>query len=159
MGMKLRLWLGVTLLVLVSGFVRADLLPVARNLDADAAQAAAREVPIVVMFSSDECPYCDLIARYYLGPLAADPASGERAMIRMVKNDATPIVDFTGAHTSHAEFAARQGVRLVPTLRFFSSSGERLADDLVGVGLEDFYLAYLDQRLDQARSALGLPGR
>ena len=45
------------------------------------------------------------------------------------------------------------------TLRFFSSSGEVLADDLVGVGVEDYYLAYLDQRLEQAQSALGRAGR
>jgi thioredoxin-related protein len=152
--MKLGLCVGVMLAISVLDIARAELLPIAHDLDSDAAQAAAREVPIVIMFSSDECPYCDLIARYYLGPLAADPATAERAVIRMVKDDATPIVDFAGVRMSHAEFSARQGVQLVPTLRFFSSAGERLADDLVGVGVEDFYLAYLYQRLDQAHTAL-----
>lgn len=138
----------------VIGVADAQLLPVARDLDSDAKQAGARGVPVVIMFSSDECPYCDLIARYYLGPLAADPASADTAVIRMVKDDATPLVDFAGSRTNHAEFSARQGVRLVPTLRFFSGTGERLAEDLVGVGVEDYYLAYVQQRLDQAQAAM-----
>lgn len=152
--MKLGLCAGVMLAISVLGTAHAELLPVAQDLDSDAAEAAARRVPIIIMFSSDECPYCDLIARYYLGPLAVDPATAELAVIRMVKDDATTIVDFAGARMSHAEFSSRQGVQLVPTLRFFSSAGERLVDDLVGVGVEDFYLAYLYQRLDQAHAAL-----
>ena len=156
--MKRRVWLVVALAVAMVGIVDAQLLPVARDLDSDAEQATARGVPIVVMFSSDECPYCDLIARYYLAPLAADPATAGTAVIRMIKDDATPLVDFTGKRTNHAEFSARQGVRLVPTLRFFSAAGERLAEDLVGVGLEDYYLAYLQQRLDQAQAAMPAAG-
>jgi len=44
-------------------------------------------------------------------------------------------------------------VRLAPTVLFLGPQGE-VADRLVGYGSPDFFGAYLEQRIAQARSAL-----
>ena len=131
----------------------------ARDLQGAARQAAAAGLPLVVMFSHNDCPYCELVERYYLGPLASDPAPDQQALFRIVRGDDTRLMDLAGQSLSHAEFSAREGVRLVPTVRFYSAAGQQVAEELVGVGVEDFYLAYLIARLAQARAAVQAPPR
>ena len=45
-------------------------------------------------------------------------------------------------------------MHVLPTLDFYGPGGERLAQPLVGLTVPDFYLAYLDARLDDARKRL-----
>jgi hypothetical protein len=52
-----------------------------------------------------------------------------------------------------ADIARKLGVRISPTVSFHGPAGE-LADRLVGYPSRDFYSAYLDERLEQARRKL-----
>lgn len=132
----------------------AGLTP-ATDLAADAERAARENQPLVVMFSSDACPYCQTVLRY-LTPLAEDPKYRNRVPVRLVEthDGDRELVDFDGQRRSHAGFAHAQGVDFVPVVRFFGPKGVRLAPDLVGLGLEDFYLPYLLNRIDAARAKL-----
>jgi thioredoxin-related protein len=62
--------------------------------------------------------------------------------------------DFTGAARSHDEMARQWGITIAPTVLFFGRRGAEVAERLVGSYLPDFYGAYLDERLQQARAAL-----
>jgi len=132
----------------------AELTPAA-DLAADAARSVRDQQPVVVMFSSDGCPYCRVVTRY-LELLASDPLYSSRAQVRLVEtgDSSRQMVDFTGRRLSHAGFARSQGVGLVPVVRFFGPGGERLAPDLVGLGVEDFYLTYLLDKVNAARAKL-----
>ena len=50
-------------------------------------------------------------------------------------------------------FFTEGAVRLAPTVLFLGPEGE-VAERLIGYGSPDFFGAYLDQRLAQARAAL-----
>jgi len=142
-------------LLLWTSFASAAQLTPATDLAADAARSVRERQPLVVMFSSDGCPYCQTVAGY-LEALAHDPAYRGRAQVRLVEtgDSSQELVDFDGQHLSHARFASSQGVGFVPVVRFFGPGGERLAPDLVGLGVEDFYLPYLLEKVDRARSKL-----
>jgi hypothetical protein len=43
---------------------------------------------------------------------------------------------------------------MAPTLLFFGPGGREVAERMEGAYLPDFYRAYLEQRLDQARAKL-----
>ena len=58
-----------------------------------------------------------------------------------------------GAAASGADLADRLGVRVTPTVVFLGPRGE-LADRLIGYSSRDFYGAYLDERIELARTAL-----
>jgi hypothetical protein len=78
----------------------------------------------------------------------------------MVEVDITsgaPLVDFAGHGTTQAAFARAAHVRLVPTIAFVGAGGKALAEPLIGLTLPDFYLAYLERRIDQARALISPP--
>ncbi len=128
----------------------------AHDLAADGRQAAESKTPIVVMFSADHCPYCEQVRRDYIDPLPDHPRFGRRVMVRIVTTDSDfTLTDFNGVETTHTHFARDQGVALVPTVRFYGVNGERLAPDLVGAMLPDFYLDYLEGAIKQAARKLG----
>ena len=141
----------------------AAALPGTRSLSLLIGQAAARGEPVVVMFSRADCVWCEALRRDQLSHLAkAAPARG----VKVVEFDIGDTRSFSpgpskdagpGAAGSGADLAGRLGVRLAPTVVFLGPRGE-LADRLVGYASRDFYGAYLDERIEQARAALRAGG-
>ncbi len=137
-------------------------LPGTRALGPLLSQASALGEPVVVMFSRVGCVWCEALRREQLSPLAK--TAGERH-IRVVEVDVDDRREFLpgsaskagpGAAASGADLAGRLKVRLTPTVVFLGPRGE-LADRLVGYPSRDFYGAYLDERIEQARTALRGP--
>jgi thioredoxin-related protein len=127
----------------------------ASDLARAAREAQAAHVPLVVFYTQPGCPYCERARLDYLEPMIADPAARDR--LRVVEVDITssaPLVDFAGRRTTQAAFAGSARVHLVPYLAFVGAGGEALAEPLVGLTLPDFYLTYLERRIDQARERL-----
>jgi len=130
----------------------------ASDLAREARAAQVAHAPLLVFYTQPDCSYCERARRDYLEPMLADPA--QRGRLRVVEVDiasAAPLVDFAGHRTTQAAFAASRHVRVVPTIAFFGAGGERLAEPLVGLTLPDFYLTYLERRVDQARALISPP--
>ena len=91
-------------------------------------------------------------------PTAFAPKSGKRLVIREIGQDRdTPLTDFQGQPTTHAAFAAREKIKLVPVVAFYGPNGRKLAEPIVGARLPDFYQSYLDDAIDQASRQLKTP--
>ena len=131
----------------------SNALTEARDLAADGRLAAARGVPLVVLYSRDGCRWCEKLRREHLLPLSRDPAAP--AVVRELHMDrATPLVDFTGRRTTSADFSIQMGARFAPTVMFHGPDGTILADSIVGFRLADFYGAYLDRAIKESRGRL-----
>jgi thioredoxin-related protein len=125
-----------------------------------AAESFAAGRPMVVMFSLRGCPWCDALRReHFTGLIAAQQRLGILAVeIDMTDSHAfaspqqTPTPASLRAD-SPRELSRHYRVRLAPTVLFLGPDGE-VAERLVGYGSPDFFGAYLDQRIAQARSAL-----
>ena len=73
----------------------------AKNLQADAQLAAKQRVPILVLFSSPGCHYCERVKAEYLGLMHKDPAYRKQVIIREVTmGDPKPLIDFNGTPTT-----------------------------------------------------------
>lgn len=127
---------------------------------AQASFAAGR--PLVVMFSLRGCPWCDALRREHFAALMAAQASLGVFAIEIDLTDARPFVAARATDTEPAqslkadsprELGRLHRVRLAPTVLFLGPEGE-VAERLIGYGSPDFFGAYLDQRLAQARAAL-----
>ncbi len=121
----------------------------AGDLGREARDAAAQGKVLVVLFGTASCPWCAKVRRNYLAPLTRNPA----AAIVIVEIDpevTLPLNDFAGRATDHRSFARSERVRLVPTLVIYGPNGEQLAQPLVGMSSDDFYGAYLEERLAEA---------
>jgi thioredoxin-related protein len=137
--------------VVLSGPARAaDGLVAAKDFQADARVATQRRIPLLVVFTSPGCGYCDRVKREYLVPMHKDPAYRDRVIIRELSVDAgLPLVDFAGARTTQAAFAASQKVFMVPTVKVYDARGNAVGDPLVGLLSPDYYFGYLEAAIDE----------
>jgi thioredoxin-related protein len=129
-------------------------LPFAIDLRSDAAEAARRGVPVLLMVSLPGCPYCNAVRRSYLLPMERNPV--KRAIVRQIDlNDTRMVRDFDGALRSQDAIARARGVRAAPVVFILGPEGRALASPLEGMLLPDFYGAYLDDAIARGAAALG----
>ncbi len=135
--------------------LHAAVVPQVQDLRADARDAAARGLPILLMFASDTCTYCMQLENDYLKPMLASGEYADRLLLRKVLiRDTRTITDFDGATVEAGELARRYRVDFVPTLVFVDAQGRELAERLVGLSSTDFYWGYLLQGIDTAHKQL-----
>ncbi len=133
------------------------------DLPEAAGQAFAAGRPLVLMFSLRGCPWCDALRREHFTTLVA---SQDRLGVVALEIDLADSQAFSSAPTapqpvrpasllanSPRELGRLHKVRLAPTVLFLGPNGE-VAERLVGYGSPDFFGAYLDQRIAQARAAM-----
>ncbi len=124
----------------------------AKNFQADARNAAKRKVPVMVLFTTPGCPYCDQVKREYLLPMQKDPAYRARVIIREVTiNSTAPLTGFDGTLTTEGAFAAAHKVYLVPTVMVFDTQGNAASEPVVGLLIPDYYFGYLLSAIDEGQ--------
>lgn len=158
---RLPQFLFVVLFLLLSGCSEArDALPAAVDLRADGQLARAQRLPIVLFFHSTTCPFCREVEDLYLARLQKENERVPQFLLRTVEISQTqPLVAFDGTRTDQRALAKRQGVTLVPHLRFLGPDGEPLVPDLIGLTSRDFYGAYLEGSINSAGEKLRRIGR
>jgi len=128
----------------------AATLPVAVSLADELAVALHHGEPLVVMVSLEGCPFCGVARNNYLAPLRAE---GRLDIVQVDMRTSRPLKDFQGQPLTHDQMVRRWAIKVAPTVLFFGRGGAEVAERLVGGYLPDFYGAYLDERLQQARRA------
>lgn len=137
----------------LAGGVRAAAreLPLSNSLQDELAGALAARRPLLVMVSLHGCPWCKLVRESYLAPMREQ--EGLHAVqidMQSSRTTRTP----SGEAITHGALVRDWDVKIAPTVLFLGANGKEVAERLVG-GSPDFYSAYLDQRLDQARRVMG----
>ena len=126
-----------------SGLVHAS------NFKADAHEAEQRHVPILLLFSSPGCHYCERVKQEYLLPMNKDAAARKRVIIREVTlgSDAA-LTNFDGSPTTEDAFATAHKVSIVPTVLVVDTHGNPASEAIVGLLIPDFYYGYLEAAID-----------
>jgi thioredoxin-related protein len=135
----------------LSGPARAaDGLVHAHDFQTDARTATKRQVPILVVFTSPTCPYCERVKHDYLIPMHKDPAYRKRVIIREVTvNATTPLIGFDGTLTTEGAFATANKVFMVPTVKVLDTRGNDASEAIVGMLTPDYYFGYLESAIDE----------
>jgi len=130
-------------------------LQTVKDLESLGEQAKERELVILVMFSSDSCPFCEVMEESYLLPLLRNKAYKDKVLIRkiMVDNYET-LLDFNGNRVEAEDFPRRYSAWVTPTLVFLNGDGEEVADKLVGVGTVGLFAGDIDNAIETATSRL-----
>ncbi len=146
-----RQWLAAALAaVLPAAGAAPATLPTATSLADELAVALRHGEPLVVMVSLEGCPFCGVARNNYLAPLRAE---GRLDIVQVDMRTSRLLKDFQGQPLTHDQMARRWAIKVAPTVLFFGRGGVEVAERLVGGYLPDFYGAYLDDRLQQARRA------
>ena len=123
-------------------------LPLSVSLADELKSALSKGQPLVVMVSLEGCPFCKVASQNFLAPMQAQEGL---PVVQVDWRSGRAIKDFKGATATHDQMARAWGTRVAPTVMFFGKGGTEVAERMVGAYLPDFYGAYLDDRLQQAR--------
>lgn len=126
-------------------------LPFPHDLVPTAQQAGRVGQPLVLMVSLPGCPWCELIRRNYLMPMAAE---GLPAYELLINDRNSMLRDFQAQRISAEVFSKQLNIRTTPTLLFLNARGLEIAPRIEGVASVDFVGAVLDERLNAAREHL-----
>lgn len=130
-------------------------LPAPRDL-AREARNGGNPLPLLILFSRSDCPWCDQARRGWLLPMHTEAEWRARVVVRELDLDSdASVTDFSGQATTQRTFARAQGVRVTPTVMVFGADGQRLAEPIVGLRIADFYGAYLERAVEEAAIKLG----
>ncbi|HTD02563.1 thioredoxin fold domain-containing protein [Undibacterium sp.] len=125
-------------------------LPAAANLALEAAAAARQHMPLILIVSLPDCPYCEQVRRRHLVPMHK-----QGFIVRQVYiNGESSVTGFDGKPLSQKQLALDYAVKAAPTVLFLDMQGRPLAAPIVGALLEDFYGAYLDEAIATAKQKL-----
>jgi len=125
-------------------------LPAVEDFRVVAQEAKQKNVPILVLFMSNGCPYCEVALHDYLVPIYLDPAYDDKVILRQIALDQyDKLINFKGQVTTPHKFAQASNIFAVPTAVLFDSEGHELSR-VVGLIIVDFYLAYVDNAINEA---------
>ncbi len=147
---------GTALCLLVVTVVQAETLPYvklrqAMDLQAVGQEARARNLPVLIMFSRDGCPYCDVVREEFLKPMLRSGDYINRVIMLELDSDSyTQLKDFKGELISAAELTRRYRAGFAPTVVFLDFRGKEQAERLIGITTRDFYGGYLDEAIEEA---------
>lgn len=148
-------WVAIRAMILAWGLTWAGIasaaggLVHASNFKTDAREADQRHVPILLLFTSPGCQYCERVKQEYLLPMNKDAAYRKRVIIREVTMGAsTALTDFDGSPTTESAFAAAHKVSIVPTVLVVDTHGNPTGEAIVGLLIPDFYYGYLEAAID-----------
>jgi thioredoxin-related protein len=126
------------------------------NLKKDGALAQELGVPMILMFSAEECPYCMVMESDYLEPLLKNRDYDSKVLIRKLHLDGfDDLVNFSGETVSASDISQEYEVWVTPTLLFLDDKGQEIQRRMVGLGVRDFVSAYIDESINLASNSLG----
>lgn len=146
-----KLLFGLLGSISAAGAAAAPTLPVPKSLPDELAKAIKRGSPLLVMVSLDGCPFCKVVRENYLLPLQR---SQGLAIVQIDMRAQQTVQGFDGATQAQEVLSRSWGIKVAPTVLFFGRNGVEVAQRLAGGYLPDFYGAYLDERVQQARASL-----
>ncbi|VAX13855.1 hypothetical protein MNBD_GAMMA24-1696 [hydrothermal vent metagenome] len=129
-------------------------VPQTTDLQADAALAQARRLPLLIMFSLDECPYCMVVREEFLDPMQRNSNYDNKVLMRILKMDGDYVTDFDGRRVPVDDLAVRYGASVAPTVVLLDHRGRMLTKRLLGISTPDFYGVYLDAAIDKSLQRL-----
>jgi len=159
--MKTLLWLFVGFLLPFGVWAEDDCDPSDESYSdwAHTAQVAEElAVPVVIVFVSDDCGYCELLKDTFLNPEREQGALARRAVLRSMDIHADgKLDDFDGERIRARHFIKRYGVFATPTVVMVDYAGNPLAEPLVGFNGPAAYRALFEDALTQATALLRTP--
>jgi len=133
---------------------QAEGLPTVQDFTVEAKASTTKQAPIMVLFMSKTCKYCEIVLQDFLLPMQRDHEYDNKVILRQIEfNSKNKLIDFNGKVTSQSAFASKYKVWAVPTIILFDGQGRELTK-IVGLLTLDYYSAYLDDAIDESQAKI-----
>ncbi|WP_455204678.1 thioredoxin family protein [Kaarinaea lacus] len=130
-------------------------VPLAEDLSTLSDSAKKGNIPIVLMYSAEDCEYCQRLENDVIKPMILSGDLDQRMIFRKVMIDSiAEIKDFNGSEVYSDDFAFQRGVRVTPTIQFVDDRGRELAPKMIGYQNDDFYAAYFENSIAHSKDKM-----
>ena len=138
--MKFKQYLASLLVSLISGTAFATQPPSTADWAHVSNVARRSHSPVLVLFSTESCGYCERLKKEVIEPLKQQPDE-EIPLIREFDiNKGGKITDFNGEPIRSRQFKRRYHIFATPTLLILDADGHPLSDPIVGYNSAPEYL-------------------
>lgn len=118
----------------------------------EAGLAKNEGVPILVIFSSDDCFYCEQLMQQVINPMLDSGTLSQLAHVREFNiRRGGKVTDFDGDPIRSRIFVGRYGVFATPTVVLLDYNGNQLTPSIVGFDGIDQYPDHLAEALHNAQ--------
>ena len=125
-------------------------LPFVKDFTVEAKEARSKDVPILVLFMSESCEYCETVLKQFLLPMQRDPEYDGKVILRQIESGSNdPLMDFHGEATTYSKFARKHKVWGTPHVMLFDSEGNVLTS-IEGLLTVDYYYAFLVDAINES---------
>ena len=129
---------------------RPDLTPL-QDARIEAQLAGSKKLPVLLMFSTDGCPYCEMLKEEFLIPMLISGDYQNKVIIREVHvSEYDQIIDFSGQSLSLEDFSSHYGVTLFPTMVLVDARGNKLVNNIVGITTPSLFGGTIDDSINKA---------
>ncbi len=130
-------------------------LTISKNMPALSKLSRENNVPILLMFATEDCHYCQRLEAEVLGPMRIAGIDPQRVILRKVMMDEyDELLDFDGSKRNAESFSINRGVEVVPTLQLVNAKGEELVPKIVGYQTPGMYSSYLEEAIEVSQMLL-----
>ena len=132
-----------------------DEVPHIDDLAALGRTARRRRLPIVLLVSRSDCPYCARLKDEVLNPMMKSREYDDQALLgELMLDSEEPLRGFQGEYVLRDDVASGFGADLTPTLLFLAPDGSELAPRIVGINTLELFGFYVDRAIESARTRL-----
>lgn len=131
-------------------------LPVVKDLAALGKESQRAGVPILLMFSSATCEYCQRLEEEVLRPIRLSGMDPKQVLVRKIMLDEYETLRlFSGEKQDADRYALfAHGVSVVPTVALVDGNGKDLVPKIVGYNTPGLYENYLDEAIKVSNTLL-----
>lgn len=123
-------------------------VPIVHDMREISRLARDTNLPILLVFSADDCPYCDILESEIIKPMILSGDYTQRVLIyKMNINDVVDIHDFDGEKISTDSFAANRNSYLTPTMLFLDANGNELHPRILGINTIEMFGGRVDSAI------------
>lgn len=116
-------------------------------------QAASAELPVLLLFTAQDCEYCEAIRSFYLEPMIRSAKYEASILFRQLYiDDYSYLRDKNGELIGGDQIALKYDVELTPTILFLDADGNELAERIVGLSGADYFDKLLNTHISLART-------
>ncbi|NOY66619.1 MAG: thioredoxin fold domain-containing protein [Gammaproteobacteria bacterium] len=111
--------------------------------------ARNKNIPIILVFTAEDCPYCVLLEKEILKPMIFSGDYTKLTLIYKINiDDEQDILDFNGEEISTSDFAYKYNAQLTPTMLFLDSKGNELHQRILGINTVELFGGRVDDAID-----------
>lgn len=121
------------------------------SLQIDGQLAIQNQIPLLLMFSQNDCPFCIKLKEEIIQPMLISGDYTDRALIReFMIDDNSTVINFQGESVEPRDIFNHYKLFVTPSLLLLDGQGNELAERQVGINTIDYYGYYLDEAIKVA---------